>query len=193
MRRRLFSTAALVSLVLYVLILAAFARSLWWSDDFQLNTVEDRGRLHYRWYYCVLSGRGGLELACDAEIMEGVYVTPREGSLSGDPRRWQSSHARPARYPRPAFNTRERAKYGFWFKWTSSSSTVRREVIVPYWFLAVLTGVLPSVWLVRRRRESVRRRRAAAGLCANCGYDLRASGDTCPECGAAARTKTKEA
>jgi hypothetical protein len=185
MRRRLFNAAALVSLVLYVGVLAAFARSLWWSDDFQLNTVEDRGRLHYRWYYCLLSGRGGLELACDAEIVERVYVMPGEGSLYGDPWRWQTFHARPARYPRPAFNTRERAKLGFWLKWTSNPATVCREIIVPYWFLAVLTGVLPSIWLVRRRRESVRRRRAAAGLCIGCGYDLRASTDCCSECGQA--------
>jgi hypothetical protein len=52
---------------------------------------------------------------------------------------------------------------------------------------AAVVGVL-AVWpggriglAVRRRR--VRRRRVRAGRCAACGYDLRATPGTCPECG----------
>ena len=58
---------------------------------------------------------------------------------------------------------------------------------VPHWVLAVVLGV-PVAWWVwtgfERRRA---RRRAAAGLCRGCGYDLRASPDRCPECGLVAR------
>src|SRR5688500_5419301 len=172
MRRRLFNAAALVSLVLYVLVLAAFARSLWAADLFEWVYLDEYERVHYVWYATVQSGRGGIQVACDAEINEHE---PAERRRSGW--MWRGWTSGPRRYPRPAFTTLERARFGFWFKWTSNPATVRREVIVPYWFLAVLTGVLPSLWLVRRRRESVRRRRAAAGLCIGCGYDLRASTD----------------
>jgi len=49
--------------------------------------------------------------------------------------------------------------------------------------LATVTAVLPLVWL---RREIRRRRRIKAGHCLSCGYDLRASPERCPECGAIA-------
>ena len=57
---------------------------------------------------------------------------------------------------------------------------VADDVRVPYWLLAVVTGVLPAAWLRRRRRE---RRTRLLGLCPRCGYDLRATPGRCPECG----------
>ena len=52
------------------------------------------------------------------------------------------------------------------------------EVILPHWSLAIVFGILPAIWTVRRMRA-----RPAAGKCHRCGYDLRASRDRCPECG----------
>ena len=55
------------------------------------------------------------------------------------------------------------------------------ELQVPMWFLEVLL-VLPLTWwsikFVRQRRGANRK-----GLCATCGYDLRATPERCPECG----------
>jgi hypothetical protein len=52
----------------------------------------------------------------------------------------------------------------------------------------VLTTLAAAVVLTVRafhRNDPLRRRRALAGKCEACGYDLRASHDRCPECGAA--------
>ena len=72
----------------------------------------------------------------------------------------------------------------FWpslgFAFNRTGSTWR--VDVPFWAI-VATFVSPfALWCVglRRRRK---RNRAARGLCPDCGYDLRASPDGCPECG----------
>ena len=58
-----------------------------------------------------------------------------------------------------------------------------RAFVVPPWMVAAASGILPALWLHRRVAPWRERRRATAGLCRACGYDLRASPDRCPECG----------
>jgi hypothetical protein len=53
---------------------------------------------------------------------------------------------------------------------------------VPFWAVVVVTLAPPLLALRRRIRD---RRLSREGHCRACGYDLRASPDCCPECGAA--------
>lgn len=66
-----------------------------------------------------------------------------------------------------------------------------RGWLVPYWMVLVVSSVLPGIWVRRRIRAGRRERRLAQGLCAECGYDLRASPGRCPECGAGIRNAVK--
>ena len=61
-----------------------------------------------------------------------------------------------------------------------------RYLRMPYWLLILTTGILPFAYFVRagllRRQQRLAR---SKGLCRQCGYDLRASKERCPECGTA--------
>jgi hypothetical protein len=59
----------------------------------------------------------------------------------------------------------------------------RRLLVLPLWPLVLLAGVGPVAWAAGGIARRQARRRAAAGLCPACGYDLRASSGRCPECG----------
>jgi hypothetical protein len=59
-----------------------------------------------------------------------------------------------------------------------TGALVTRSFGVPYWFLMACTAAMLVLSWRRWRRA-----RRASGLCANCGYDLRASRGRCPECG----------
>jgi hypothetical protein len=74
---------------------------------------------------------------------------------------------------RVAFSPRRRGKIIRTIGWFKS-----RGVVVAYWPLVILTGLLPLTQFVRRRRA-----KRPAGHCVACGYDLRATPDRCPECG----------
>src|SRR5207237_5032802 len=63
------------------------------------------------------------------------------------------------------------------------------SVAAPYWFLVGLTALLPATAVTRSMLKRRARGAVAERSCQNCGYDLRATPDRCPECGTLPRTK----
>jgi hypothetical protein len=72
--------------------------------------------------------------------------------------------------------------FHFWLREPVTALDTSSEVGAPFWAVALACLAAPVLWFRQARRGHARRR---AGLCARCGYDLRASPQRCPECGAA--------
>jgi hypothetical protein len=67
-------------------------------------------------------------------------------------------------------------------KWQRST-----DLLVSSWVLVAVFAPLPLIRSLKLYRRWTRRsRRRMHGLCASCGYDLRASPERCPECGVVA-------
>ncbi len=55
-----------------------------------------------------------------------------------------------------------------------------KGIAFPAWLPVVMFAIPPAMWVIFWRR---RRRRRGIGLCPQCGYDIRATPQRCPECG----------
>jgi hypothetical protein len=76
--------------------------------------------------------------------------------------------------PTPRFTVREGKQIIF-------SASFRYETMeIGWWLLILVFALFPGFLFWKRRRN---RRRIRDGFCGNCGYDLRATPDRCPECG----------
>jgi hypothetical protein len=59
-------------------------------------------------------------------------------------------------------------------------------VSIPYWLLATLLVMPPTIWIRSQINDVRARRRIRSGRCAKCDYDLRLNtSGRCPECGSA--------
>jgi hypothetical protein len=180
MPRRVLDAISILSLVVAGLTLFAWLRSLTVYDEFHWVQAKDVGRAHFRWHVIVQSGSGGISVS---HIGDRGNISPAAVSLPT--RRWEfwgSAQASP-KYPETLHHSAREPLWGFHFHWSEDATMVLHDTIVPYWFLALATAVLPALrarrWRGRRRERCVR-----LGLCGDCGYDLRASERQCPECGA---------
>jgi hypothetical protein len=75
---------------------------------------------------------------------------------------------------------------------TTALGEQTRVVAIPHWPIAAVLAVPVGWWMINIRRRRIGRRRRSAGLCPQCGYDLRATPtkgeallNRCPECGTA--------
>ncbi len=178
--------------MLLLLICCAVTVFLWVRSyvriDVLFDTVMPRQGAHWYWRNRTVTSRNGGVLL----IEYGALVnTPRWADNFVQPagKRYHEVHMPGQRNPGEPFAR------SHWFEFdrrrnlAPMGSFSGPEVLhlnlltlrVPYWLPTLLTGLPPAVWLVHRLRKM---RRAREGRCLHCGYDLRASPEQCPECGA---------
>jgi len=180
LRRWLFNGLAAVSLLLFVATAAVWVRSHWVTDvftyawplppDSQLNPRRE--------LIAVTILPGSLGLVDDD--FSGDYITMAIASLGFA---HQSTYWQKVSCPGPT-NFWNRMGFGAGRYPTvngsggNSGKIHSQYLAVPFWFGLLLTSILPL-----RRFYVFRRDRRIPGFCDQCGYDLRATPDRCPECG----------
>jgi hypothetical protein len=93
----------------------------------------------------------------------------------------------------PASNPLPAGFFGFSFATTARPGAIRGlddsklfYAIIPHWSLVLALALVATHQFLGPAARRARRREK--GQCPNCGYDLRASPDRCPECGAEQQT-----
>jgi hypothetical protein len=180
-RRWLFNVIAAASLLMLVTMVVIWIRSEFAYDEFFKLSI-DPGTGNYV-VPAVIWDDGRLEVL----VRAGHFAKPPFGSspLRNEP--WTHiPNNRYLRYPHGARNNGMSNVKWIWFyhpllRDAVIQGTSEYWIIVRLWIIAAFLSIAPSVWVWRTKREHGR---VVQGFCRRCGYDLRATPDRCPECGA---------
>jgi hypothetical protein len=167
MVRRLFGLLSALSLLLCVGTCALWVRSKWdrnpQFDNWTFTTADSE------YLVVVHSGRFFI----DRQPSEHYDVTGFLEDFKG----WTHHGLDP-----------NLSRSSLWFgygEFVTKTGTIAWAIAVPCWSMAGIFSVLPAIWIKRHWW----RRGRIPGMCRRCGYDLRATLDQCPECGAMPEAK----
>jgi hypothetical protein len=181
MKRRLLNLLTLLLLFLSGAVLVVWVRSYWKSDLVCFRRVERQTDGSFLSSQRSLSSRAGV-----IYFGRHVWTVANVGADAGPGFRVRSFPAGAGSWD-AGFNkgtVRWQCLKLAWVDETLAQGNWSRArfLTVPAWMTATLFAALPACQISRRLYT----RRSRQGLCPGCGYDLRATPDRCPECGAAA-------
>jgi hypothetical protein len=187
MKRRLPNLLPALSLLLFVAAAGLCARSLWSGDSASVRWTRHRAGTLSSDAWDVISDGGGIVLrhtsvSSNNPVAIATIAGRRPPGLS-----WDTGSMPPG----DLWGKRPTAAavpscYVYSLRTPSPGGAFTlRDLRVSYWVPCAALAVAPAVHFVTQDR---RRRRLGAGRCGRCGYDLRATPDRCPECGATGAT-----
>ena len=177
-------------------MVAVWVRSLFRWDHLVIPYGIASPSLSARPEFHIYSSYGGLWLSVQRRPIAGSVRVQNSSPQTGESIIWRSGTSQGGlRYPHAAsrvLTTSYVEKCGFQIGLSRRAATPQTggllmddvHVILPYWFLVIAALVTPAVMAARRAKRTRRaRHRLTRGQCVQCGFDLRHSGDRCPECG----------
>lgn len=136
-------------------------------------------------YFPSAPANGGWRVeSTDGRLVIYRFASPQSGlmPLKDSPNAWQPSPWSGRSIKHPFLFGQVVFQRGAF--WTASSTTTHAALHIHYFLLALVFGSLSIAQSIRLWQIHRRQRALAHGRCAVCGYDLRASPERCPECGA---------
>lgn len=170
MKRRLFAILSAISLLLFV------AAVVMWVRSYSYVLAVTRSSRPY-------DGSALHTHAVEAQKGRLIFRTQRWGR-GGEKRTNYEASNYPLGFDGGLIDLNGFLGFGHEFALTPPDmvDSYYRVVTIPLWFVTALLAIPPllrtTAWLRGRSLTCV-------GLCSSCGYDLRATPDRCPECGAA--------
>jgi hypothetical protein len=176
--RHLFTCSSALS------VLLGIAVGVFWVRSYRmLETISWRGDSGWR---CISSASGDVEISLLSANWSQYPYKPRGFQYQRDRARLPFNYIR-------LLGGSVGDQYNAWewrgFAWrqvrNTGSGVLHGHGVIPFWAVALATTFLPLGWIGSRWRSRTRRRRLhRKGVCLQCGYDLRATPERCPECGA---------
>jgi hypothetical protein len=195
MKRRLLNVLTALSALLCAAVVGLWARGQWVCDVLEWRSAAAEGKRLTQWEQTVGTGNGvavywGRAVAV-SEATEAAAAERRDYILS-QKRTFRDWTPPSLFWPRvrPGGRRLGRAGYSHGPMPGGVPGGAETMITFPLWPAAVATAVPLGAWLATYRRRKRLRRRAEAGLCRACGYDLRATPGMCPECGTLAGPAT---
>ena len=155
--RVMFNGVTILSLLLSLAFAALWGRSYWKCED------------------VVFVSHQNFRMIAIQNFRNGFMVQSRDPDFFGLPLGFSYGSGP------PHSEVFERARFGIQWYVAEYGRYAAQDIIIPHAYFIALFALLPARWLYRRIR---RRATRLPGHCRTCGYDLRATPDRCPECGA---------
>lgn len=156
-RRRIWKV--LGAAAVFLLLLCAGAGVLWARSYWVIDSI-------------VRNGGGTAIHICTSDCTLEIWCL--QGQLEDRPAGWSYVSW-----------TNDRPQYVWgWYEFRTDGQL---KIAAPCWLLVLATGVPGATWMLTRwvhRRYEASRRDGRGLVCPKCGYDLRATPERCPECGA---------
>jgi hypothetical protein len=186
-RRSLLRCLVLILLGLSLASFGLWVRSYLHPEWLERHVEVPNGNVVANTQIRLTSSHGGLRIAYDA--WDFPVAVPSRIPLVCDGNWYLNTESDRCDYASDPFSdTRTQwNSLGFGFQSQTMSGPIMArqdrlvELILPYWSVTLVLMLPAAGSLIRRYRRVMR---LTTNHCAQCGYDLRATPDRCPECGA---------